>query len=168
PHVASDLTNLAGALGGHGKHDRAEPLYREALTMCRQLYAPRLYPKGHAELAQSLNNLAFNLASQGKTDSAEALYRESLAMCRALYPKERYPQGHKDLAIAALNLGLLCYARGDLGAAETYCRDAQQTYSLIAERAVELMSEAEGLNKLASLPLARDAFLMATRRAADA
>jgi tetratricopeptide (TPR) repeat protein len=75
PQVAGSLNNLAYLYQSQGRYDEAEPLYRQALELRRELLGER-----HPQVATSLNNLAGLYESQGRYDEAEPLYLEALAM----------------------------------------------------------------------------------------
>jgi tetratricopeptide (TPR) repeat protein len=80
-------------LEAQGKHDEAEPLYRQSLAIDRKVSALmsvclfhrtscQVYGDEHPDVARDLNNLAALLRAQGKYDEAEPLYRQSLAIKR--------------------------------------------------------------------------------------
>jgi len=73
--VPTSLNNLAGLYRAQGRYDEAEPLYRQALELRRELLGER-----HPQVATSLNNLAYLYESQGRYNEAEPLYLEALAM----------------------------------------------------------------------------------------
>jgi tetratricopeptide (TPR) repeat protein len=79
PDVATSLNNLAGLYRAQGRYDEAEPLYRQALELSRELLGER-----HPDVATSLNNLAYLYQSQGRYDEAEPLYRQALELSREL------------------------------------------------------------------------------------
>jgi CHAT domain-containing protein/Tfp pilus assembly protein PilF len=111
-------------LGAQGEYAKAEPFFRDSLSMRLSLYPRDKYPQGHRDLIQSLNNLAALLRTQGKDAEAEPYYRDALSMCRSLYPKDQFPQGHPLLAASLNNLGFLLQVQGDYAKAEPYYRDA--------------------------------------------
>src|SRR5262245_29733107 len=53
---AAELNQRAGLLHQQGKYIEASKLLEAALALRRQLYPPRGYPQGHADLAANLNN----------------------------------------------------------------------------------------------------------------
>ncbi len=83
PHTASGLNNLAILLQAQNKLAEAEPLFREALEICRAAF-----PAGHPSLLTAKRNLADLYAKQGKTDEAVPLLREILESSRATLPKD--------------------------------------------------------------------------------
>ena len=76
--MRQSLNNLAGLLADTGRHDEAEPLFREALEVTRAALG-----EAHADYANRLNNLAGLLDTTGRHDEAEPLYREALDVTRA-------------------------------------------------------------------------------------
>ncbi len=79
--LATSLNNLAGLYESQGRWAEAEPLYDEALKICRTLFGDR----PNHDLASSLNNLAGLYRSQGRWAEAEPLYDEALQICRTLF-----------------------------------------------------------------------------------
>ena len=65
--------NLALLLKDQGKLDEAEPLFREALEVCR-----RTLGDSHPSTLASINNLGMLFKAQGKLIEAEPLLREAL------------------------------------------------------------------------------------------
>src|SRR5262249_38637969 len=84
PLLALSLNNLGGLLWARGELARAEPYWREALAMRRQLYPRERYPHGHPDLAGSLNNLGGLLYVREELAQAEPYYRDALAMYQSL------------------------------------------------------------------------------------
>src|SRR5262249_2658671 len=76
-----------------GEREGAGKVWREALTLCRQLYPKEKYPDGHLKLAISLNNLGTLLRHLGKLEEAGNYLKEALAICKKALPKD-----HPDLA----------------------------------------------------------------------
>jgi tetratricopeptide (TPR) repeat protein/CHAT domain-containing protein len=91
---------LAKELRAQGKHATAEPLYREYLRWCVQVFGAR-----HPSTATGNAVLAVNLNSQGKFAEAQPFYETVLALC-----KELLGENHPETALAHDNLGLNCVA----------------------------------------------------------
>jgi CHAT domain-containing protein len=163
PDLALGLNNLAMLLDSRGEYAKAEPLFRRALVMREALYPKERYPQGHPHLALSLTNLAKLLDSRGEGAKAEPLYRRALEMREALFPPGRYPQGHPRLAHSILNLAAWHQKRGQFAKAEPLFRRALEMYAASAAALATSVPEATSLNYLASLPKARDLYLVATR-----
>jgi tetratricopeptide (TPR) repeat protein len=108
--LATSLNNLAGLYESQGKWAEAEPLYDEALAICRTLFGER----PNNDLATSLNNLAGLYRSQGKWAEAEPLYDEALAICRTLFGE----RPNNDLASSLNNLAGLYESQGKWAEAE--------------------------------------------------
>ena len=108
------LDTLAQELQAQDKHDEAEPLYREALEMDRDILGTR-----HPNTLIAINNLAQVLQAQGKYDEAEPLCREALEMER-----DTLGDRHPDTLSSINDLGALLQAKGDLAAAEPLQREA--------------------------------------------
>jgi CHAT domain-containing protein/tetratricopeptide (TPR) repeat protein len=121
---AFGLHQLSMKLYQQGQLEEATRVARDALALCRQLFAKDNYPDGHPALAATLHNLGLLLHERGEPAQAEGLLREALAMRQQLYPKARHPDGHPDLATNLNNLGSLLQARGKYGQAESLYRDA--------------------------------------------
>jgi CHAT domain-containing protein len=162
PLLALSLNNLGALLKAQGEYGQAQTYYRQALAMYEQLYPKARYPRGHPLLALSLNNLGSLLQDQGKYSQAQSYFRKALAMRAKLYPPARYPQGHPELAASLNNLGLLLWARGQGAAAERRLRQSFTMYQDLARAFADTAAEAQALNFLASLPLARDFYLTFT------
>jgi tetratricopeptide (TPR) repeat protein len=138
PDTISSLNNLAGILVPLRELDKAEPLLRRALAICKK-FAPEL-----PLTATSLNNLASVFEDQGKFKEAEILYRQALAIReKALGPK------HPDTATSLNNLASLLQDQGNLEESEP-----------LYERALEICEKTLGpvhpdtatsLNNLAGL-----------------
>ena len=112
--ISLTLDTLAQDLQAQGKHDEAEPLYREALEMDRESLGTR-----HPNTLIAINNLAQVLQAQGKNDEAEPLSREALEVQRQTLG-DRHPN-----TLSSMNeLGALLQAKGDLAAAEPLQREA--------------------------------------------
>jgi tetratricopeptide (TPR) repeat protein len=118
PNVATDLYNLEELLRAQGKHDEAEPLYRQSLEISRKVLGEE-----HSDVVGLLNNLAQLLYTQGKYDEAEPLYRQSLAIDRKVYAIHLaasscdnsckiLSEEHPAVATSLNNLAVLLYAQG--------------------------------------------------------
>ncbi|MFO0877721.1 MAG: CHAT domain-containing tetratricopeptide repeat protein [Gemmataceae bacterium] len=163
PELALGLNNLAYLYQAQGEYGKAEPLFRRALEMKEKLYPAVRYPRGHPDLPQSLNNLAFLYQAQAEYTKAEPLYRRALEMREKLYPSTRYPSGHPDLAQSLNNLAALYRDQAEYGKAEPLYRRALQIYTASAVALAGSADEATALNYASNQPLARDAYLSATR-----
>ena len=87
------MNNLGELCRAQGRYAEAEPAYRTALALCRDVLGER-----HPTTATSYNNLAANLHAQGKHAEAEGYCRHALALRRS---NTRY--GHPN-AVAALGV----------------------------------------------------------------
>jgi len=108
------IGNVARLMQEQGKHDEAEPLYREALNVRTEQLGRRA-----PDTILIVNNLAWLLQARGQLEEAEALYREALEVRRDVLGPE-----HQDTLITLNNLGWLLYVQGKLKEAEPMCRDA--------------------------------------------
>ena len=77
--MAQSLNNLAGLYRSQGRYEEAEPLYLEALDLCK-----RLLGDNHPSVATSLNNLAELYRSQGRYKEAEPLHLQALDLYKRL------------------------------------------------------------------------------------
>ena len=73
PDYAVRLNNLANLLTNTGRHEEAEPLYRQALEIGRETLG-----EGHPDYAVRLCNFATLLANMGRHEAAEPLLRQAL------------------------------------------------------------------------------------------
>jgi tetratricopeptide (TPR) repeat protein len=112
--LARLLNQTASYLQAQGRYDEAEPLYRQALELRRELLGER-----HPDVATSLNNLAGLYRAQGRYDEAEPLYRQALELSRELLG-ERHP----DVATSLNNLAYLYQSQGRYDEAEPLYRQA--------------------------------------------
>jgi predicted HTH transcriptional regulator/tetratricopeptide (TPR) repeat protein len=134
PDVARSLNNLAELYRTQGRYAEAEPLYLEAMEMCR------LEP----DVASSLNNLAEFYRAQGKYEEAEPLYLEAMGIYRRLLGEE-----HPDIASSLNNLAELYRAQGKYEEAEPLYLEAMGIYRrLLGEEHPDI---ATSLNNLAGL-----------------
>jgi tetratricopeptide (TPR) repeat protein len=81
PDIATSLHNLAGLYQAKGEHDRALPLYEEALKMMR-----KALPPVHPQIALSLNNLACSYYCKGEYDRALLLCKAALEIYEKALP----------------------------------------------------------------------------------
>ena len=125
--TACTLDTLAWELQSQGKHDEAEPLYREALEVIRAELGDR-----HLQTLTIISNLGVLLrvkgdhqwraqAAQRLADhaAAEPLLREALEVRR-----ETLGSRHQSTLDSIGSLGSLFYSKGDLLAAESLYREA--------------------------------------------
>ena len=110
------LDTLGQELQAQGKHEEAEPCYREALELDREMLGSL-----HPDTLIAITNFAQDLQDQGKYNEAEPLFREALKGRR-----ETLGDRHLDTLAAISNLGQLLQAQGDLTAAEPLQREALQ------------------------------------------
>lgn len=82
---AAILNDWAAACERMGKHEKAEPLYLEALEVLREILGDR-----HRDYALSLRNLAAMYESLGRYDQAEPLHLEAVGVWKALLG-DRHP-----------------------------------------------------------------------------
>ncbi|MCH8146654.1 MAG: serine/threonine protein kinase [Planctomycetes bacterium] len=105
--------HLRGLLGrayvGQGRHDEAEPLFREALALRRESLG-----EVHPDVSLCLDNLGSFLLTRDRLEEAEPILREGLEIRRELFG-----DGHVNLATSLENLGLLFQRKGDYGEAES-------------------------------------------------
>jgi len=80
---ATAANNLAIVLRQQRRNQEAEPLYREALAICRDLG-----PDSEPDIATLLTNLVTMLSEQGRYEEAEPLAKESLDLHRKLFGEE--------------------------------------------------------------------------------
>jgi tetratricopeptide (TPR) repeat protein len=147
--VASDVNNLAIALGQGGEHARAIDEYRRALSLKETLYGP-----AHPDLASSLENLAAELCAVGRYAEADVPAARALSLVEKLGR-----DGDLKLAWALLPLAVIAGRRGD----------APRALSL-ADRALAVAGR-HGEDAAAVLPdllVARGDALLALGRADDA
>ena len=76
--LAESLINLAAVLKAQGECAKAEPLYRQGLTMTR-----RVHGEEHPALASSLSGLGSLLLKCDRAKEAEARARKRLDECRS-------------------------------------------------------------------------------------
>jgi tetratricopeptide (TPR) repeat protein len=118
--LANSLNNLAELYRSQGKWAEAEPLYKQALNIRRELFGNR----PNNDLATSLNNLAGLYESQERLAEAEILYNEALKIDRLLFGD----RPSDDLAASLNNLAGLYVAQGRLTEAEQFYLQALKMY----------------------------------------
>ncbi|RMH24980.1 MAG: hypothetical protein D6693_09435 [Planctomycetota bacterium] len=117
PDLAEAIHNLAAALWWKGEYANAEPLYREALAMRRELFGP-----DSLEVADTTNHLAACLDRLDRDDEAERLYREALRIRRAALAQT--PGDREPIAASLNNLGTFLLSRGEAEQAEPIFRES--------------------------------------------
>ena len=73
--MANSLNNLAELYSFQGRYNQAEPLYKEALEMRKQLLG-----SAHPHVAMSLNDMAGLYSFQGRYAEAEPLFTEAVTI----------------------------------------------------------------------------------------
>jgi tetratricopeptide (TPR) repeat protein/CHAT domain-containing protein len=164
PDLANILNNLGSLLEAEGSYGEARRYCERGLAMRDLLYPRGRYPLGHPELATSLTAMGFLLHAQGSYVEARAYYERALAMNERLYPGDRYPQGHPGLARSLNDLSALFLAQGSYAEAADYLGQATDMQHALARTLLAATSEAEAMNYLAELPLARDALISVSLR----
>jgi eukaryotic-like serine/threonine-protein kinase len=115
PDVEAELRTTIGEVYSElGEYEKAEKMFREALTMQR-----RLFGNEHEDVAATLNNLALVLSDKGQIAEAEAMFNEALAIQRKLSGNE-----HPNVAGSLSGLANLRLQQGKLVEAETREREA--------------------------------------------
>jgi tetratricopeptide (TPR) repeat protein len=112
--VAQSINSLALLAQNKGDLAAAEPLFRDALAIRRNVLG-----NPHPVVADSLNNLGNLIYMRGKYDESEALLREALDMRRKLLPAD-----HPSIAESLHNLGSKLWTRRDFAGAEAHFREA--------------------------------------------
>ncbi len=112
--LGSVINSSAACYQEQDKLDLAEPLYREALAIERQVH-----PQGHSRLALCLNNLGMLMVAQGKPDDGLPMLRESMEM-----RKRVLGETHPDYAQAVNNFGGLMMGMKNFPEAERCFREA--------------------------------------------
>ncbi|HKE30914.1 MAG TPA: tetratricopeptide repeat protein [Candidatus Angelobacter sp.] len=105
---ATALNALATELLNQGDYARAEPLYRNALTIREKILGQE-----DLHVAVSINNLAVLLKRKGDYAGARDLYRQALAIREKLLGPD-----HPDVALELNNLGELLRQTGDVAGAQ--------------------------------------------------
>ena len=112
--LASSLHNLGANQQVLNQVERAERLYREALTHWRPLPDAR-----RTTMVETLNNLAGILRAQSDYDAAKPVLRETIAMARRLDGERK-----EVLPVALANLAEIRHREGDYPAADSLYREA--------------------------------------------
>lgn len=113
PEVQAELANVIATMYGHlGIFDRAEPLFRQALELRRELD-----PVPLVDLAMTLDQLGDVLQRTSRFDEAELVLRESIETARLGGDRRIEADAHTDL-------GHTLRARGDYAGAEAEYRTA--------------------------------------------
>ena len=100
PDYATSLNNLARLYRPRATTRKAEPLYRQALEIRKQVLG-----ENHPDYATSLNNLALLYQNKGDYAQAEPLYQQALEIC-----KQVLGENHPDYATSLNNLANLYQA----------------------------------------------------------
>lgn len=138
PEIADNLLSLAGVLDAQGDYDRAEPLFRRALTIARgNARGP------DAQVARALNGLGqLLLFARQDFEAAEPALLEALDMRRQLFEAP-----HRRIAETVHNLALLSQLQGDYARAEElYTESLEMRRTLYGPRHPALVTT---LNNLA-------------------
>lgn len=77
------MTGLAVAQANRGKHEVAENMHRQALTLREEVFGPE-----QPEALRTMDDLAFTLCSQGKSVTPEKMYDEILERRGEIQPLE--------------------------------------------------------------------------------
>jgi CHAT domain-containing protein/uncharacterized glyoxalase superfamily protein PhnB len=163
PDFAVSLNSLGAALQMMGQADKAISFYQESLNMTRKLYPASRYPDGHPHIAVSLNNVGSLLLAIGQAEKALSIHEQSLDMARKLYPASKYPDGHPFLATSLSNLGRVLEVMGQPEQALPFARQSLGMQQKQLKRELLTASEAAALERIATEPLYRDAYLSLTR-----
>ncbi len=105
--LSQSLNKLGRLKEERGRYEEAEALFREALSIRRELYGEE-----HKDVATSLNNLGLVLHQRGRTEEGERRLREALQMRRKLLGEE-----NSEVATSMNNLAWLLHDRGRLAEA---------------------------------------------------
>ncbi|HEY5314472.1 MAG TPA: tetratricopeptide repeat protein, partial [Pirellulales bacterium] len=114
PSYATSLNNLAFLYKILGDYARAEPLYRQAMDICKKALG-----EAHPSYATSLNNLAGLYKILGDYARAEPLYRQAAEIL-----KKALGEAHPNYAGSLNNLAGLYQSMGDYARAEPLYRQA--------------------------------------------
>lgn len=121
--VASLRMTIGDAYREIGMDAAAEPQYREALGLLRELYGPETY-----QVAHCLDALARTHRALGRLPEAEAMIEQAYA----IYEKT-LGEGDGFLARAANSVGLIKRHAGKLEEAERWYRIALRRYKMLGE-----------------------------------
>jgi tetratricopeptide (TPR) repeat protein len=97
-----------------GLYQEAEPMYRQALAIRKQLLG-----ENHADTAESYNNIALNLDKQGRYEEAESLHQKALAIL-----KQTLGENHPHTATSYNNIASNLDDQGRYEEAEALYRQA--------------------------------------------
>ena len=100
-----------------GRHEKAEKLYRAALTFFRNAACRLDTSEAWRDLSVSLDKTGDLARARGDHAGAEAAYQESLELRRALAARRDTRQARRDLSVSLNRIGDLARDRGDLAAA---------------------------------------------------
>jgi CHAT domain-containing protein/tetratricopeptide (TPR) repeat protein len=155
---ATSLNNLATLYRDTGDYARAEPLYRQALTIRRQTLG-----EGHPDYAISLSSLATLYRATGDAARAEPLFRQASNILR-----QALGENDPDYATSLNNLAVLYQSTRDYARAEPlFCQASDIWRQALGENHPNY---AASLNNLAGLYRATGDFMRAEplfRQAAD-
>ncbi|MGF1576398.1 MAG: tetratricopeptide repeat protein [Cyanophyceae cyanobacterium] len=112
--MAAALSRLAQLYRAQGRYGEAEPLFQQALEICRSQLG-----EDHPDTATTLNNLGALYESQGRYGEAEPLYQQALEIRRS-----QLGEDHPDTATSLNNLGMLYLTQGRYGEAEPLFQQA--------------------------------------------
>ncbi|GFH59439.1 hypothetical protein CTEN210_15915 [Chaetoceros tenuissimus] len=105
----ADLMYLVGTLfKDQGRHDEAEPLYKECLANREEIQG-----QDHPDTLESIHNLAYLYTNQRKFDVAESLYMECLAKQKTILGSD-----HPSTLHSMNNLAELYHSQGKYDEAE--------------------------------------------------
>ncbi len=134
PAVAASLNNLAFVLGGEGKLDAAEALFREALPLNRKLLGDE-----HPQVGICLSRFGTVLQDQGRFPEAEEMYREAVTIqtklldkkASDLSPKKSELAPNVELAWTLKYLSVVLEKQNKLSEAEAAIDDALSVISKV-------------------------------------
>jgi CHAT domain-containing protein len=115
PHYAGCLNHLADLYRAQGEYALAEPLYRQAREITKQVLGER-----HPDYATNLNNLAGLYQDQEDYAKAEPLFCQARDIC-----KQVLGEHHPDYADSLSNLATLYWAQGEYAKAEPLFHQAR-------------------------------------------
>ena len=116
PDYAASLNNLALLYDAMGRHAEAEPLYKQAMEICRTALGEQ-----HPDYATSLNNLAALYVAMGRHAEAEPLSKQAIEIYRMALGEQ-----HPDYAASLNNLAELYRAMGRHAEAEPLSKQAME------------------------------------------
>ncbi|KAG2490690.1 hypothetical protein HYH03_010852 [Edaphochlamys debaryana] len=104
----------ASCIKARGRHEEAEPLYRQVLELRQRVLGPE-----HPDTVSSINNLASCIQARGRYEEAEPLYRQALELRQRVLGPE-----HPNTVNLINNLASCIQARGRYEEAEPLYRQA--------------------------------------------